>query len=635
MRDPALRPLPLGAIQPRGWLRRQLRIQADGLSGHLDEFWPDVKSSQWFGGAAEAWERAPYWLDGAVPLAFVLHDETLIAKMNRYVGYILDHRQEDGWLGPRVMVVKAGDKEQPRYDVWAQFLALKALVQFHDATGDARVPDAVRACLKRIDSHIDREPLFNWGQSRWFEALVALQWLYERAPEPWILDLAVKLHAQGFHWADFFARWPEAEATRQGRWNFMGHVVNNAMAIKAHGLWWRHSGEQRDRDAVYEMIEKLDRFHGQATGVLTGDEVLAGRSPVQGTELCAVVEYAYSLELLVATLGDPVLADRLESILFNALPGTFSPDMWSHQYHQQANQVECSVREGRPWRAAGPESNIFGLEPNYGCCTANLSQGWPKLAAHLWMRAQGGEGLAAVSYAPCAFEANVPGGVLGVETITDYPFRDMVRIVVSAKTPVKAPLLLRIPAWAEGATVAVGTGRPRKAAPGTFYKVEQIWKGRTELVLMLPMRATLRRGMNGSAAVVRGPLVYALQMGEEWKRINADKQGRELPHGDWEIYPTTPWNYGLLTSERTVADDVRFQERPLGDMPFSPEGAPVRATVRALRLPEWQAVNGTAMDFPPAPADSGQAEETITLIPYGCTNLRITEFPLLGAGRGR
>src|SRR4026207_476420 len=65
----AFKPLPLGAIRAQGWLGRQLRIQADGLSGHLDEFWPDIAESQWFGGRAEGWERAPHWLAGAGPPA--------------------------------------------------------------------------------------------------------------------------------------------------------------------------------------------------------------------------------------------------------------------------------------------------------------------------------------------------------------------------------------------------------------------------------------------------------------------------------------------------------------------------------------------------------------------------------------
>jgi hypothetical protein len=129
----------------------------------------------------------------------------------------------------------------------------------------------------------------------------------------------------------------------------MGHVVNNAMMVKAHGLWARLSADPKDREAVYDIIAKLDRYHGTAVGIFTGDECLAGISPIQGTELCAVVEYMYSLEMLQAALGDPAFGDRLEKIAFNALPATFSPDMWAHQYDQQVNQVECSIRPDRPW----------------------------------------------------------------------------------------------------------------------------------------------------------------------------------------------------------------------------------------------------------------------------------------------
>ncbi|MEI6056502.1 MAG: hypothetical protein WCR55_10645, partial [Lentisphaerota bacterium] len=62
-------PVSLKDIKPTGWIRRQLEIQANGLSGNLDKFWPDIKDSAWFGGKAEGWERAPYWLDGFIPLA--------------------------------------------------------------------------------------------------------------------------------------------------------------------------------------------------------------------------------------------------------------------------------------------------------------------------------------------------------------------------------------------------------------------------------------------------------------------------------------------------------------------------------------------------------------------------------------
>jgi hypothetical protein len=623
----SLTPLPLGAVHPRGWLKNQLRLQADGLSGHLDDFWPDVKDSRWIGGNSEAWERFPYWLDGVIPLAFLLEDEPLMGKVTRYVEHIITNQGEDGWLGSREMVPYAGGSALARYDLWAQFLVLKALIQFYEATQDPRIPMVVEKSLRGIDYSIDLIPLYDWGKFRWFEVLIPLFWLFERSQASWLLDLAVKLHAQGFHWGEFFSRWPLTEPTPYGRWNFAGHVVNNAMAVKAHGLWGRLTSSQQDRQAVYDMIEKLDRYHGMVTGVFTGDECLAGKSPTQGTELCAVVEYAYSLEVLLSTLGDPAFGDRLERIIFNALPATFSPDMWAHQYDQQVNQVECSIKE-RSWNSNGLEANIFGLEPNYGCCTANLSQGWPKFSASLWMGLPEG-GLAAVAYAPCAVHTNVNGVPISVEMETDYPFNEEIRILIYTTQPVNFPLLLRIPAWADGASVQLTNSEiTYQPEPGTFYCLEHCWEGKQEILLRFPMQPVLWRGKNSSASLIRGPLIYALKLGERWKQVNQELPNRQAPHADWEVYPITTWNYALAVSEKTLGQDVIFENRPVGSQPFSPEGAPVIARLKGHKVPEWGMQNNSAGDVPTSPVKSLEPTEDLELIPYGCTNVRITEFPI-------
>ncbi len=620
--EPAFRPYPLGAIKPSGWLERQLRIQADGLSGHLDEFWPDIQDSAWFGGQAEGWERAPYWLDGLFPLAYLLDDPGLKQKAVRYADAILTRQHEDGWLGPK----------QPNLvwqDIWSLFLILKALIQYYEASGDERVPEAMARCFRRIDLHIDTSPLFNWAQFRWFEALIPLYWLYERTGENWLLNLAVKLHAQGFDWVDFFEAWPMKEPTPKGRWNYMGHVVNNAMALKAGALWWSFTGKDKDRNSPLSMIELLDRYHGTAVGIFTGDECLAGRSPIQGTELCAVVEYLYSLETLISLLGDPSLGDRLEKIAFNALPATLSPDMRSHQYDQQVNQVLCSIDPGRPWTTNGPDSNLFGLEPNYGCCTANFSQGWPKFASHLWMRAPEG-GSVAAAYAPSVLTTTVDRADVKLQMDTGYPFRDEIRIRVSASAPVRFPLLLRIPGWAGDATICVsGRSGFQRSKPGTFHRIERNWSGETEITIRFPMKPLLIHRDRGAVAIERGPLVYALKIEESWIQVNADKPGRGLPHADWEVHPESPWNYALDVREDTLEEDMEFADHAIGNIPFSPDLAAVRGTVKAKKVPGWKLENGSAGPVPESPVDSREPDETVTLIPYGCTNIRIAEFPVL------
>ncbi len=613
--------LPPNRFKPTGWLQNQLRIQADGLSGHLDEFWPDIKDSQWFGGKAEGWERAPYWLDGVIPLAFLLDDKRLIEKVHSRIDYIISH-QENGWLGPI-------PQDHATYDMWGQFLAVKMMMQYHESTGETGVIKVVENCLRRIHSHIDVGTLFNWGQFRWFEVLPAIYHLYDTSGEQWLLDLALKLRTQGFDWFTYFKNWPLRDPTPKYQWNYMGHVVNNAMAIKAYALWWLQSHDPEHRDFHHLMMNELDRYHGVVTGVFSGDECLAGRSPIQGTELCAVVEYMYSLQVLIGITGDPDLADRLEQITYNALPATFSPDMWSHQYDQQINQVECSINENRIWNTNGPDANIFGLEPNYGCCTANLSQGWPKFASHLWMNNDDG-GLVAIAYAPGIVSTSIKGVDISVELETDYPFRNRLLFTVRPGTPVEFPLYLRIPDWAKEAKLSI-SGEPQSAPqPGSFHQIVRRWEGETKIALTLPMTPNLAEGSNHAVSITRGPLVYALKIGEDWRQIEDDKPHRELPHADWEVYPTTEWNYALDLGNAKDLDRIGLEEMALGQYPFSPEGAPIKAKVFGKKLPDWKLVDGSAGQTPLSPVSSGEPLEELTLIPYGCTNLRITEFPVLG-----
>ena len=144
--------------------------------------------------------------------------------------------------------------------------------------------------------------------------------------------------------------------------------------------------------------------------------------------------------------GDAKWADRWERVAYNALPAAFSPDMWAHQYDQQVNQVEASVQKDPVFRTNGPDSNIYGLEPHFGCCTVNLSQAWPKFAASLILRAPGG--LAVCGYAPCTAETMVEGASLVLRIDSCYPFRDSACITVESARPVCFTLLLRRPGYA-------------------------------------------------------------------------------------------------------------------------------------------------------------------------------------------
>ena len=96
----AFQKLSPGEIYPSGWLKRQLGIQAAGLAGNLDKVWPDVKDSGWLGGKADSWERLPCWLDGFIPLAYLLKNEDMISRAEKYINEVISRQCDDGWLTP-------------------------------------------------------------------------------------------------------------------------------------------------------------------------------------------------------------------------------------------------------------------------------------------------------------------------------------------------------------------------------------------------------------------------------------------------------------------------------------------------------------------------------------------------------
>lgn len=617
-RDNKFSKLSLGSIKPSGWLKNQLEIQAAGLTGHIDEFWEDLgPDNKWLGGTKEGWERGPYYADGLIPLAYLLEDKKLVKKAKVWIESFLENKAEDGWVGPE-------ESEEGRYenrDPWPVFIVLKTLTQYYEVSDDERVIEVMEGFFKYLSNNLEERPLFSWGKFRWADLVISIHWLYEKTEEEWLLKLAEVVAQQGYDWADHFSNFKYKKKSKEIK--LESHVVNNAMGIKTPAVWYRQSGEDYQRAAVYQALNNLDKFHGQVTGVFTGDEHLSGKNPSQGTELCAVVEYMFSLETLLAVLGDIEFADRLERITFNALPATFKPDMWAHQYDQQVNQVICNVAE-RDWTNS-PDANIYGLEPNFGCCTANMHQGWPKFVSSLWMSSQD-KGLSALAYSPCRVTATVGDAEQEITIIeeTNYPFNDTINFKIEGNNTVTFPLYLRIPTWAKGASVKLLDGDVEEVESGSYYMISREWHPGDYIQLKLPMELRTERRYHGSLSILRGPLVYSLKIDEEWKLIDGCP-----PHGDWEVYPQANWNYALWVDQENPADTVKLKEKSVGDRPFSPEDSPVELKVRGRLLPQWKLEDNWAGAIPASPVKSNEELEDLILIPYGASNLRVTEFPLL------
>jgi hypothetical protein len=634
--------LPLGSVKPSGWLRLQLEAQAAGLTGNIDDFWPDLVNSAWHGGDGEAWERGPYYLDGLVPLAYLLDDNRLISKVKAWIEPILSSTNDTGWYGP------AKNKDR-----WPLAVANKVLMQYYEATGDKRAIDVLLKYFRYLHDSPPDWPDKDWRGVRAMENAVAGYWLYRQTGEPWILETIESIQKNSSDWTTYYENFPwdsSASADKKiplnwGPDGLTAHVVNNAMAVKYPGLWYQQSMDERYKKAVFSGIEKYDLNHGQTGGRFSGDEHLSGKSPGRGTELCSVVEYMFSLEELYTIFGDNRLADRLELLTYNALPGTMTPDMWAHQYDQQSNQVLVSGAK-RDWSTNGDYSNIYGLMPNFACCLANMHQGWPKFVESMWM-ATNDNGLALVTYGPSVVKAIVgKGKEVTIAEETNYPFNGNVKLTISTEKAVRFPIDLRIPGWADTVTINF-KNKTIAAKGGSTYKIREKWNNGDQITLEMPMEPRVEKRYNNSLSVLCGPLYFSLRIDKEYKSVKINYDNYSYKGSvDWEISPESSWNFGLVIDRKNVSRGLESRENQIGKYPFADKGdmiwsadsgkyfpstldAPVIIIARGIIIPEWTMKNNSA-DIPPlSPVKPAGDPEIITLVPYGCARLRITEFPVM------
>ena len=680
--------LPTGSVRPTGWLGRQLQLEADGLTGHLAEFYPDVANSSWIGGADDGspQERAPYWLRGAVPLAHALGDARLLAEVQRYVDYALAHAGNEsgvnlGWLGPPA----SGNRQY-----WGRYPMLIALQYHYEATRDERIPAAIVAHMAEQRRRMWTDPICGptidlcmWSSSRVHDLVTVIAWLIEEtaagaAAAPALWDFADMLWAQRgfFDWEAFFAsrEFPAGPVGNPYGNNsaprLIVHGVDVAQAMKSGAAWWRFWGGpllqgSLDRAAVVE------RAQGQPTGEVCGDEHLCGTDPSQATELCAIVELIASHAYTAGVAGDAAFYERAEKVAYNTLPAAYTKDMAAHPYLHQANEIQAVNVNPPPWLTDGGGANMYGIDAGHsdGCCTTNGGQGWPQaLRAAVHATPDGGlalgllapvsaivglrNGAAAASAAALnaadgsaviatgrrrrAPPPQLTGAIVSVNVSTDYPFDDTLSIAIADVPPGGLPLYLRIPSWVTSAATATVNGAAPAgvaASAGAFLSIA-LPAGASTVVLDTAPAIRISRAHNGSVVVSRGALIYSLLVGE-----NITETGNPYPAWpagmNYEIRPSSAWNYAIVIPDLARPDSAfNFSRRgPPGPQPFAGgNAAPVLLTAWARRVGAWGEVRNGAAPPPASPvcgiaSDLCGEPELVTLVPHGSTLLRMTAMP--------
>ncbi len=627
--------LPLGAVRPHGWLRHQLDLMVEGMTGRLDEMSPFLSDENgWFVDGNEGWEEQSYWLRGFYSMAVLTGDKRCLSVADKWIEAVINGQQDDGWFGSSYHKRRAGTRNRFLSDLWPHMVMLDALRLHHEHTGDERVPALMARffdfCREIPDAEfipeLDgaqwqeyREDFGDWKvgvqMKRAGDMLPHIYWLYNINGDERLLELASRFHHGILP--------PLSEYLDN-------HVVHFTQRFAYPAIY----GQQEDLAAGLAETEYWYRQHmtvwgQQPRGAFASDEHLRpGKvDPRYGFEMCAMIEFAKSFYQLGRITGAPLYADRCEDVMLNHFPASQMPDLKGLHYVTASNQPELG-RSGSHdcgneanGRRRGVDNPMFRYSPHlYRCCRHNVAMGWPFHAENLW-QGSGDGGL--VAWLDGASE--VTAGDLRLREDTNYPFDGSVQISV-AEGGGEFPLYLRIPGWCRQLSVAVnGEEDAVNGVDGDFVRIAREWAEGNTVDLEMPMEVSHTRWpRNRSVTIDRGPLSYSVRIQEQWKRCGGTD---EWP--DMEVLPASDWNYALVTDDNgaPIVENVTASET-LADQPWSVDNAPLELKVKAKRVPDWVLEEGGSVpELQKSTAATAAQTEEIRMIPMGCARLRMSCLP--------
>ena len=263
-----------------------------------------------------------------------------------------------------------------------------------------------------------------------------------------------------------------------------------------------------------------------------------------------------------------------------------------------------------------PEAHLFGLEPNFGCCTANFGQAWPKLALSAFLYREDTV-LSAVPI-PCELRTDR----LSVALRTNYPFENEFLYTVQAREAFR--LRVRIPSFARNLKV---NGVPTDSTGEIDFTFEAGTD--TQIRISYETAIELAERPHQLHCVKCGSLVFSIPIAYEKRMLVYVRDGveRKFPYCDYEYVGTSEWRYGY------VGDRFEIRRHPVGEIPFASDNPPVTVQTEVQKI-DWDYEDGfeTVCAKKPVSAVPLGEKESIELYPYGCAKLRMTEVPLIPAG---
>ncbi len=515
-----LKPVPIRAVRLREGFWRP-RLEANMRAGipqlyQLLEEHGVVDNFRRIYGAKNVPRRGPLYTDSDLykwmeAASFVLQSQDapeIQQLLDEAIEAVLPAQREDGYLNT-YYVDERYDQRYTRFETDHELYCaghlFQAAIAHHRATGETRLLD----CALRFADHLCQViPTIPGAFSGHPEIEMALVELYRETGRERYLDLARRL----------------LDATRFTELQKIeGHAVRALYFCCGGADYYAETGDPAFLASLERQWRNLTQAKVYITGGVGGRYV--GESLGKDYELpnarayaetCAAIGNIYWNWRMLALAGDARFADLLERALYNGFLAGVSLDGTRYFY---VNPLRYDGQgEGDPWYPWA-RRGLYQRQPWYECtcCPPNAERMLASLPGYFYSTSE--DGLWVHLYDNNDLDWWLADGTrIRLSQETRYPWEGEVLLTVTPEEPTEFTLYLRVPAWADGASVTVN-GQPVTAAvePGRYLALGRVWQAGDRVHLSLGMRPVVmachpRVAENRcSVALQRGPIVYCLE----------------------------------------------------------------------------------------------------------------------------
>ena len=621
-------------IRPSGWIKDFLKLQMEGLTGNIEaagypfdgQVWgnPDYRPEKTDLSAWWPCEQTGYWLDGYTRCAILLDDREAIEKAKAIIYAVIDHPDEDSYLGPAALK-KNGDTMFR----WPHVVFFRACMALYDDNGDRRIPEAIARHYLNCpyDYSVDRDVL-NVEIMLWCYGVTGDERLLRLAEASYIAynGKAQERSVRGDSLVD---------AELLSKKKMFIHGVSYSEYMKLGAILYRCTGKRDYLRVSEKAAERLDRYYKLPGGCISSTEFTCGNHYYESSETCDVSDYTWALSYLLAATDNVKYADDIERCVFNAGIGAVTEDFRALQYFSCGNQLVLDEQSNHNLFKAGNKMMAYSPHPWTACCPGNVNRFMPNYVLNMWRVAE--NKVYANLLGPSEWKADIPGGEASVCVETDYPFDNAFRFKAFSTAPVT--LYVRIPGWATGFETDFPDARRENG-----YLIVPI-SGSVQFSLTFSDKIE-RHDVYGGVYITKGALTYSLGMkGVRTHYETETVNGTDFP--SYRMMPDKDWNYAVT---ETAAPKFEAGKDTVWDL----DAALPCIKVRARKVENWKirptnrfkcwtwryedVIKNEKHVFTPKLPNMKKAvlaemEETITLYPYGASKVRMTVLPTVAKQR--